>query len=223
MGVMSENSAATQLPRLLVTKQSDDTSHLKQERAIRTRRTILDGAAEIFAQHGFPHVTIKDIADRAEMTKGAVYFHFTNKEAVAVAVAEEFYRRLAEHIAPALEGDRTSPRTVVDVLMHIARAFRDDAYIKAGARLQIERPYIKAEMPVRYTGVTTLFTDLLRECKAAGNLPEDTQPEALARVLVAAVFGAQHISWVETERADIVERFEELIKAIAVLPPPEPA
>lgn len=220
MGVMTEISAATQLPRLLVTKQSDDTSHLKQERAIRTRRTILDAAAEIFARHGFPHVTIKDIADGAEMTKGAVYFHFANKDAVAVAVTEEFYRRLAEHIAPALEGDRSSPQTVVDVLMHIARAFRDDTYIKAGARLQIERPYIKGEMPVRYAGVTTLFTELLRECRAAGNLPDSTRPEALARALVAGVFGAQHISWVETDRADVVERFEEIIEAIAVLPPP---
>ncbi|GAA2261065.1 ScbR family autoregulator-binding transcription factor [Streptomyces indiaensis] len=220
MDVMSEHSDATQTSRISGGTSVDDTSHLKQERAIRTRRTILDAAAEVFARHGYPNVTIKDIADGAEMTKGAVYFHFSNKEALAVAVTEEFYRRLNEIVSPALEGDHSSPSTVVDVLLRTARGFRDDVYVKAGARLQIERPYIKAEMPVPYVGFTSLIVELLQECRAAGRLPESAVPEALARVLVSALFGAQHISWVQNDRADIVERVEEILDAFALLSVP---
>jgi AcrR family transcriptional regulator len=214
MDVMSEHSNATRPLRISVGTSVDDTSHLKQERAIRTRRAILDAAADVFTRHGYPSVTIKDIADGAEMTKGAVYFHFPNKEALAVAVTEEFYRRLNEIITPALEGDRSSPSTVADVLLRTARAFRDDVYVKAGSRLQIERPYIKAEMPVPYVGFTALITELLRECREADRLPRDTDPEALGRVLVSALFGAQHISWVQNDRADVVERVEEILDAV---------
>lgn len=220
MDVMSKDSDTAQTPHLPVSKPVDDTSHLKQERAIRTRRTILDAAARVFARHGYPNVTIKDVADGAEMTKGAVYFHFANKEALAVAVTEEFYRRLNELVSPALEGDHSSPATVVDVLLRTAHGFHDDTYIKAGARLQIERPYIKAEMPIPYVGFTTLLTELLKECRDAGRLPEEARPEALARVLVSALFGAQHISWVQSDRADIVERVEEIVDAFALLPTP---
>ncbi|MFJ5997430.1 ScbR family autoregulator-binding transcription factor [Streptomyces sp. NPDC092370] len=216
---MSKGSTpqSTHLP---VGTSFDDSSHLKQERAVRTRRTILHAAAEVFARDGFPNVTIKDIADRAGMTKGAVYFHFANKEALAVAVAEEFYRRLSQLISPALEGDRSSPATVADVLIRGARGFHDDTYIQAGARLQIESAYIKAEMPVPYVGFTNLLTELLQECQDAGRLPGHVDPRGMARVLMAAFFGAQHISWVQNQRADIVERVEDIVQAVALLPAP---
>ncbi|CAM5426919.1 TetR/AcrR family transcriptional regulator OS=Streptomyces alboniger OX=132473 GN=CP975_23000 PE=4 SV=1 [Streptomyces alboniger] len=196
---------------------SDDTSHLKQERAIQTRRTILNAAASVFADTGFPAVTIKDVADKAEMTKGAVYFHFANKEAIAAAVADEFYRRLNEIIAPVIEDDQSSPETVVNVLLAVAGGFRDDDYIKAGSRLQIERPYIKSEMPIPYVGFTDLLTELLENCHKAGALPEGADPAALARVLRAALFGAQHISWVQANRQDVIERVQEIVDAFLPL------
>ncbi|WP_234433458.1 ScbR family autoregulator-binding transcription factor [Streptomyces sp. NRRL WC-3549] len=196
----------------------DDTSHLKQQRAIRTRGTILNAAAAAFASAGFPQVTMKDIADGADMTKGAVYFHFPNKEALAVAVLEEFYRRMQKTVNGALEqGDPASPSTFVDVMRRLARAFREDVFVHAGARLQIERPYIKAELPVPYVGTLEVLTELLEQCRKAGSLPEDTRPEALARALGSAVFGAQHISWVLNDREDVVERVEEIIDAFVPL------
>lgn len=68
---------------------------LKQERAVQTRGRILDAAAEAFAADGYGDVTLLEIAERAGMTKGAVYFHFKNKESLALAVAESFYQLLA--------------------------------------------------------------------------------------------------------------------------------
>jgi AcrR family transcriptional regulator len=190
----------------------DEIAHLKQERAIRTRGVILDAAAAAFAEEGFPNVTIKNIADRAEMTKGAVYFHFANKEALAVAVAEHFYRRLRAVVAPSLDG--CTPDAVREVLLRVAAAFRDDHVIQAGARLQIERAYIKAELPTPYVDFTDRITEILRRCQDAGTLPASGDPETLARVLRSALFGAQHISWVTSERADIVERVREITDAV---------
>ncbi|WP_447039716.1 ScbR family autoregulator-binding transcription factor [Streptomyces sp. DSM 118878] len=205
------NQRKSPLPPLSTVTSSNDTSHLKQERALQTRRTILDAAASVFADTGFPAVTIKDVADKAEMTKGAVYFHFTNKEAIAASVADEFYRRLNEIIAPVVEDAPHSPETVVNVLLAVAGGFRDDDYIKAGSRLQIERPYIKSEMPIPYVGFTDLLTELLENCRKAGTLSVDADPAVLARVLRAALFGAQHISWVQANRQDVIERVQEII------------
>ncbi|AZM55303.1 TetR family transcriptional regulator [Streptomyces sp. WAC 01529] len=204
------NERKAPLPPLPTATPSDDTSHLKQERAIHTRRTILRAAASVFAESGFPAVTIKDVADEAELTKGAVYFHFANKEAIAAAVADEFYRRLNEIIAPVLEGDQSSPVTVAEVMTAVAGGFRDDDFIKAGSRLQIERPYIKVEMPVPYVAFTDLLTELLENCRKAGTL-ETADPAALARVLRSALFGAQHISWVQANRQDVVDRVQEIV------------
>lgn len=190
---------------------------LKQERAVRTRGQVLDAAAKAFATKGFPAVTVQDVAELAGVTKGAVYFHFANKEALAQAVAEEFYHVLGV-IGQEVEEAQLPPlRAVSELLERTAVAFRDDTMVQAGARLQIERSLIGAEMPMPYLGYTESLTIWLRQARTEGHLAAGTSPEATARVLVAAFFGAQHISWVLNDRADIAERVREILTAVVPL------
>jgi AcrR family transcriptional regulator len=186
----------------------------KQERALRTRRVLLDAAAEAFADKGVPGVTILDIAELAEMTKGAIYFHFTNKEAIAVALADEFYERLAELTDPAQQDGRTPLDVLRGLLMRTATAFRDDKIIQAGARLQVEHAFIDAALPVPYIGFITTLTEVLDAAHRAGQLRPDCVPEALARVLASAFFGVQHMSWVLNDRKDLPERVEEMLETV---------
>ena len=55
----------------------------RQERAEVTREAILEGAAEAFDAAGFGSTSLSDISQRAGVTKGALYFHFPSKEALA--------------------------------------------------------------------------------------------------------------------------------------------
>lgn len=47
--------------------------------AAKTRGRLVSAAIEQFAQRGVAATTLDDIADAAGMTRGAVYWHFTNK------------------------------------------------------------------------------------------------------------------------------------------------
>ncbi|WEP50004.1 acrEF/envCD operon transcriptional regulator [Cronobacter dublinensis subsp. beijingensis] len=50
----------------------------KQE-ALKTRQQLIDAAIFTFAERGVAHTTLADIARAAEVTRGAVYWHFTSK------------------------------------------------------------------------------------------------------------------------------------------------
>jgi AcrR family transcriptional regulator len=56
-----------------------------------TREQLLDAAEEIFSANGFDRTTLRAIADKVEMSVGAVYLVFENKEALYRAV---FARRI---------------------------------------------------------------------------------------------------------------------------------
>jgi len=187
---------------------------LKQERAVRTRGQVLDAAAEAFATKGFPAVTVLDVAELAGVTKGAVYFHFANKEALAQAVAEEFYHLLGVIGSEVEESGLPPLAAVAELLERTALAFRDDTMVQAGARLQIERSLIGVEMPMPYLGYTESLTRWLRQAQDRSQLPAGASPESTSRVLVSAFFGAQHISWVLNDRADIAERVREILVAL---------
>ncbi|MFI5976306.1 ScbR family autoregulator-binding transcription factor [Streptomyces sp. NPDC051452] len=214
----AERSAPRSRPERAIAPRHRNTG-LKQERAVRTRAQVLDAAAEAFATKGFPAVTVQDVAELAGVTKGAVYFHFANKEALAQAVAEEFYHLLGV-IGQEVEETGLAPlEAVAELLVRTAVAFRDDTTVQAGARLQIERSQIGIEMPMPYLGYTESLTAWLRQAQRQGQLPAPTSPESTARVLVSAFFGAQHISWVLDDRKDIADRVQEILTA--VLPTPQ--
>lgn len=182
----------------------------KQERARRTRAHILRMAAELFAERGYAAVTLQDVAERASMTKGAVYFHYKNKEDLAVAVVQEHYARWPVLLAEISASELPPYDALVSVLDRVTGAFHDDVVVQAGARLQVERSLIDADLPEPYVGWEDYLTGLVEAMDKAGELRADVTPRAAARVLVAAFFGMQHISDVLSHRADLTQRYGEL-------------
>ncbi|MFD3756046.1 TetR family transcriptional regulator [Streptomyces sp. NPDC058622] len=60
----------------------------KQERAARTRESLVRAAAEVFAEQGFVTASIAVISRRAGVSAGGLHFHFESKTALAQAVED---------------------------------------------------------------------------------------------------------------------------------------
>src|SRR5262245_60027943 len=64
---------------------------------------ILDAALQVFSQRGYRDASVDDIAGTAQTSKGGVYFHFPNKEAIFLALLQRTATRLLEKIEEAVE------------------------------------------------------------------------------------------------------------------------
>lgn len=69
---------------------------------VATRDRILQAALAVFARKGYHRAAVDDIVQASGTSKGAVYHHFPNKEALFLALVDEFALRLAEAIARAV-------------------------------------------------------------------------------------------------------------------------
>lgn len=72
------------------------TTQPRQARAVERRELLLDAAARVFARRGYSEAQMDEIAAAADTSKGGLYFHFPNKEALIAAVigrAGEILRR----------------------------------------------------------------------------------------------------------------------------------
>ena len=65
-----------------------------KEEAEETKQKIIDAAVELFETRGYAATHIEDIAEKMGMTRGAVYWHFKNKDELFVYIFEMFERRL---------------------------------------------------------------------------------------------------------------------------------
>ena len=69
-----------------------------------TRDRILQAALVVFAAKGYHRAAVNDIVRASRTSKGAVYHHFPNKEALFLALVDDFSARLADAIATAILG-----------------------------------------------------------------------------------------------------------------------
>jgi AcrR family transcriptional regulator len=64
-----------------------------------TRRTILDAARRAFARHGYEGATVKVLEAETGLSRGAIFHHFKDKDALFLALAEDDAARMTETVA----------------------------------------------------------------------------------------------------------------------------
>jgi AcrR family transcriptional regulator len=69
------------------------------------KQQILDAARELFFLRGFDGTTIEEIADRTELSKGAIYLYFPSKEEIYVSITNEGAQILHEMLRDAVAAD----------------------------------------------------------------------------------------------------------------------
>ncbi|MBT2478042.1 TetR/AcrR family transcriptional regulator [Streptomyces sp. ISL-94] len=78
-----------------------------QPRRGNTRQRIQDVALELFAEQGYEKTSLREIAERLEVTKAALYYHFKTKEDIIISLFEDLTRPIDELIVWAEEQPRT--------------------------------------------------------------------------------------------------------------------
>ncbi|MFT3821954.1 MAG: TetR/AcrR family transcriptional regulator [Rubrivivax sp.] len=69
---------------------------------------LLEIAGRLFAKHGFQGTSLRDIAEEAQITKAALYYHFPNKEALYERIVLHGLEMLLEHVMAATAQEPTA-------------------------------------------------------------------------------------------------------------------
>jgi AcrR family transcriptional regulator len=187
-----------------------------QQRAVLTRGRVLSAAAEVFARTGFLAASMNDIVDAAGVTKGAVYFHFPSKEALAVAIVEEQFAQWPAIVGAIARHAPDALTAIVALTYEVGARFRDDVLVTAGVRLSFERGLVNADMPTPFVGWISQLQGMFAQARRAGLLAPGITPAPAARALVGGFFGVQHVSEILTGRKDLEVRLDEFWRVFLV-------
>jgi AcrR family transcriptional regulator len=66
------------------------------ERRSGTRERIQAVAVELFAEHGYDKTSLREIAERLDVTKAALYYHFNTKEDIVVSLFDDLLAGIDE-------------------------------------------------------------------------------------------------------------------------------
>ena len=162
-----------------------------------TRASILQTAAEVFAERGYAETTLSELIARSGLTKGAFYFHFTSKEQLALEVLEEKQRQWLEFVS-----QRALAKPVaIDQLRALGPALiklhREDPSAYSAPRLARDlarMPELAGIVRAQMRGWIDLVASIISRAQQDGDLPPQLDATALATILVAATDGLKDLS-----------------------------
>jgi AcrR family transcriptional regulator len=89
-----------------------------------TRARIQQVALELFAEHGYDKTSLREIAERLDVTKAALYYHFKSKEDIVRSLVEDYFGQIDALIAWAKSRPRT-PEARREILGRYVRIVAD--------------------------------------------------------------------------------------------------
>jgi len=139
------------------------------------RGAILSAARRAFARHGYEGATVRVLEAETGLSRGAIFHHFRDKEALFLALAEDDAARTAE---------RVSQAGLVQVMREL-RA-KDDGWL--GVQLEVRRrlrtdPVFAEHWAERQAAVRSATVERLRRQRAAGVVRDDVDLDVLAEFL----------------------------------------
>lgn len=68
----------------------------QEERSEKSKHLILDAALKLFSHKGYGATSVRDIAEESELSKGNVYHHFPDKEAIFRALIDRYFEAMSQ-------------------------------------------------------------------------------------------------------------------------------
>ncbi|GAA2605035.1 MULTISPECIES: TetR/AcrR family transcriptional regulator [Streptomyces] len=152
-----------------------------QDRAARTRQALIAAAAADMDLNGYDGATLSVISASAQVSMGALTFHFSSKRALAEGVVAEASALTRERAAAAVSDQPSPLPAAIALLQHLADLLDESVVVRAAALLTRERP---EAVPGWHQAWVPTLSHLLREADNAGQLHRDARPVAVANLAV---------------------------------------
>jgi AcrR family transcriptional regulator len=161
--------------------------------ADQTRARILHAAFEEIHHKGFHGASLDAILAHTQVTKGALYHHFANKDELGFAVVDEIIGDyIRDRWIRPMRGASDPVRTLIELLTaHLAALPQD--MVRLGCPLNNLNQEMSAQSePFRkhiealYTEWRSALADSFRTGQSVGSVRPDIDPDAVATFIVAS-------------------------------------
>jgi AcrR family transcriptional regulator len=163
-------------------------------RADTTRLQILRAASRQFARKSYSLVSLDDILADAEVTKGAMYFHFRSKHALAAAIIEHRFELASASVDELLARKLSGLETLIDISYLVAVEDIGDEIARAGLNLLESIGRTDGLQATVLGQWVDAFAAIAGKGIKDGDIIEGRDPQSIARLLVSMYLGLRQTS-----------------------------
>jgi AcrR family transcriptional regulator len=179
-----------------------------------TRQRLYEAAVDLIAEQGFSATTVDDIALRANVAKGTVYYNFASKTALFEELLRHGVGLLTDDFRAAVEGlpPREAVAALVRAQLEYIRRYKAFAQLLISEMWRTNREWQQTLVLLREEAIGVI-AETVQAGVDSGDLPADLD----VRVASAALFGVGlvvAVDWLVFQPERSIEDVEESLLAI---------
>jgi AcrR family transcriptional regulator len=180
--------------------------------AASTRRSLVEVAELLFTEHGYAATSLDAIVTAAEVTKGALYHHYSGKQALFEAVFDRVESAGAQQLEAALEDHRDPWDRTVAALGAFLDVVRQPAYsrvvIQDGPSVLGYQRFCERQERSTFACVLAIVRSVLHPDERMADRADD---EAMEHTIARLFFGAMSSAGATVSRADDADQEAERV------------
>jgi AcrR family transcriptional regulator len=181
-----------------------------------SRRDLMDVAIDCFAKYGFQATSIDRIAKAAGVTKGALYYHFKDKEDLLFEAVKQRLGQFERRVASDLDAAGTAP----SALREAARVCLDHATKSNHRRLIVTlmvealdtNPRLAEVFRAMMQRFRTFLSDIVRRGQRERTFRADVDPAVAAEVYAGAIMGAEIQYYQDRKNFNLAETLDAFVE-----------
>ncbi|MDV6277932.1 TetR/AcrR family transcriptional regulator [Rhodococcus erythropolis] len=183
-----------------------------QARAVRTREEVVVAAAQLFDGEGYGTTTVNTIIAASGYAKGAVYYHFPSKEAIARQLVADWNLVVDESIreVPVRAAAGTTFDRLTAIFSSLARTIAGDTNVRAGMKLTLEPAIDNGASFARWVDAVSGIVDT---AITAGEWADRPATHRLAWNLCSGTVGAAHAAAALPGVVEVAIRIQDVVSA----------
>ena len=171
------------------------------------KKRIIDGASQVFADHGYRLTTMDQICQALQLSKGAIYIYFKSKEDLFISALQAIYERRFAILSTAYQANDPIPSKFEKILDRLGSLMSHDDYVFIRLSLEgfLENEHIPSLQAIKadsYQRFYELLYGLLQEGQLAGEINPDLNLSSVTVVLMAVSDGLMLHSLVQDRGID---------------------
>jgi TetR/AcrR family transcriptional repressor of nem operon len=187
----------------------------------KTQARILRSAMTLINTRGYTNTSINDIIKASGVQKGNLYFHFSSKDCLCLALIEEAKKEYLAYLESSMKSERPLEK-INDILNAILARHRKMNFI--GGCIFGNMALEMTDINSRFSAVIKevfhewqqLLANLLQDAQMRGDLDNELDPLPMARFIVASIEGGIMMAKVSKNEDDIVNCMDMIRRMLKI-------
>jgi len=158
-----------------------------------TKKKIIEGAEILFTENGYDSTTVQNICNKAEISKGAFFYHFPTKEFLFLEILDKYLSELDKRMNEIEKKSKNTLRAMEEMVIILEEIFitsegKFTIFLEFLRKASKETEIMK-KISYQFQKYKKYVYKMIEKGKREGNIKKEIDSEFISQLIISLAIG----------------------------------